>query len=159
MVKAPRKNRRRATSLRTQGGRQASSASKPRRQGQALKITPALEAEFEALVSSMDDAVTACIRLRRWDDLEGLLTFYNETTGSEGAFWLHVCLFRGAVRHVKTLSDPGLLARWAEFVLQGYELVKSGVGLREAIDAMIAAQVAGPAIDAFDKLDGTTVLN
>jgi len=81
--------------------------------------------------------------------LERRLNQHNRFFKTRGGFWLHASLFRAAVRRVKTETDPTRIAQWAMIALAGYEFVKSGMGIREAIQGLIEAQAPNPAVDRF----------
>src|SRR4051812_35434607 len=97
----------------TRRAQRSGETSTAKRRAGRPKVTPEMAAEFEAVVDSIEADVQAHIRLKRWKGLTKLLRFYNRVTGSRGAYWLHVTLFRTAVRQVQTLSDSAAVYQWS----------------------------------------------
>ena len=145
---APRFNKERRSPARSLRIRREPVAKRRRRAGEG-EIPPEIAAELDGLFDAIEADVNALVRLRQWKELERLLRFLNRTLGTRGAYWLHYSLLRLVVRQWERLTEPTEIAQWAHFVVEGYELLRSRIGVGAAIEALVEAQKPNPAVERF----------
>jgi hypothetical protein len=84
----------------------------------------------DEVMTTIEDAVAACIRLKRWDDLEAAIRQYATVLGVDPSLLLFTAMVRPLARHALTLTDPRKVDECAGHVRCGIELANSRWSLR-----------------------------
>lgn len=128
---------------RTAANRKVTRQAKPRQP--STRVIAKMAAEFEDAMCTVEDAVAACVRLRRWDDLEAAVKEYSTVLGVDASLLLFTAMLRPMPRHALALTDPGRLAEYAVHVRTGLELSTAGWPRRQSIE-FLKTGIVGPAL-------------
>jgi hypothetical protein len=114
-----------------------------------------MKAEFNDVLQTVENAVAACIRLKRWEDLEAAIAEYAKALGVDASLLLFSAIVAPMVRRGLAFTDPAQLAELAEHIQAGIELSNAGWSLHQSIEFLKDAERHRPAFVAFDAIGDT----
>lgn len=147
------KRRQPSTRLKAAGG--AAPPAHPPQAAKPFRPTMAMRTELANVLAEIEVAVTTCVGLRRWSDLEAAVSSYALMMGVDPCLLLHTAFLRPMVRRAMTLTDPAAVAEYASHIAAALELSKSGMQLHDAVELLRLSVEHAGAFAMFDAIHTT----
>jgi len=119
----------------------------------ACRRSAALSAEFDAFMTEVVDAISACMVVQRWEDLSTSVKAFAKSTGIvDPGRLFHGAIAHKVLRHVLTLTDRSQLAESLVALSGSVDAVNEARPLEVSIAQHRKALEHRDAFEAFAKL-------